>query len=138
MGRKARLKRERRHDWKNAPVTIADAPAGLPKVSGALTELAQPFMDELGEDAQLEEVRIVFGLVSAAWNAGSLVATAPELADEVRAAVPPEARDLFEQVLEVRQRLHSDDLRVVTNVQVSQLIDGGFHVVAASMLTPAK
>ena len=139
MGRKARLKRARRQVSKDAPVSLVEAPRGLPKVSGALTELAQPFVDELGIEAELEEVKAVFDLVAAAWNTGSLMSTTggTDAPESIRASLDSETCALFDEVLDRRQRFYSDDLRVVTHFQVSREIDGGFHLIAASVLPEA-
>jgi hypothetical protein len=143
MGRKARLKRERRlaktrdaeHVLRTrlvaAGTTIVDRDPELPKISDALVDLVQPLVDELSECEELTRLwmqRFV-QLAATVWNA-TLLPDCDSILDEVRSHVGDAA--IVDLVLHRRRALYPDDRRFVTDFEVTDRAeDDEFRVSAA-------
>ena len=162
MGRKARLKKQRRNggaardlarEIRRAFEATATGVAsmvleGLPeerKVSDALLELTQPLLDALDPNQRthdrLDQIVMLGGL---AWNA-HLMPAPEEFVRETLAKLPDDddlARDvavpLVLNLLERRRTLFPDDRRQILNTDVVMKPTGRFDVTAAYAPFPIR
>jgi hypothetical protein len=162
MGRKARLKRERRLDrtaraapesarellriLDSAGVATVEGPAtGEIKISQSLLQIAQPVIDQLApSECTIGRLDALLQVALLAWNVDSV----PDGSDYVNEAVRLLAdlgmpRDLIEDVLsrmiECRRHLFAGDRRFVTHVVVRPGQEPGkFDVSAAFGLPRAR
>jgi hypothetical protein len=143
MGRKARLKRDRRHSAKpgdmarelrqrlNAAGTmVVDGDPELPKISDALLALVRPILDEVGADniTRVDLQRIVT-VAATVWNA-SLLPDSQSLFEDARGLVGEDS--LLDTLVERRRSLFANDRRFITDFEVSDITETGeFRVSAA-------
>lgn len=142
MGRKARVKRERRFA-KPGDATevlrrrlvasgsiVAERDQTLPKISDALVDLVRPLLDLLDDGfVTKHEFRRLIALGATAWNVTLLPDPEKSLA-EVRARLG--SHTLFDVLLERRKTEFAHDRRFVTDFEVSDLTaDGEYRVSAA-------
>jgi len=152
MGRKARLKRERRNeahlgDHKRqirrrlaaaglAP-TLLEGPTEERKVSDALLELVQPYVRAMDSHEHTQprlDQLVSFGAL--AWNASLLPASDAVVADGLATLGLGEedleiARDLIASLSERRRRLFPDDRRLIMSTAVTLTPSGDLRVSAA-------
>jgi hypothetical protein len=134
MGRKSRLKRERRSG--EASTDVLDrvevmTREHLGKISAALLELVKPFRKK---DAGLDEMRLLVGFGALAWNL-ALIGDSPASVLDKLGKDRPELEGCIESLMERKQQLFPRDNRVIASFHVSSTPDGRFHVQAAGLHT---
>ena len=120
-----------------ARVSAARVP-GLPstRISDTLVSFAQPALDELGPDSDLEQVKQAYEVVIAIWNAHVLAMPAwgaqPELerlaARMASGLLPTHMTDLFVRLSQLRQESFADDPRYVSSFAVERDPQGRIHL----------
>jgi hypothetical protein len=158
MGRKARLKRERRNKARvggghreeilrrlsatGLAPTLVEEPTDERKVSDALLELIQPFVRSLApherSQARLEQL-VTFGAL--AWNATLLPGGDLFLGQSLASLGLDEegdqvARELVAALTERRQRLFPNDRRFIVDTVATVAADGELTVSAAHAQLP--
>jgi hypothetical protein len=145
--RKQRLRKERRRAWANkllhrphsewAP-HLAAPPPGLRKMSDMLEELVEPYMDSCDSD---ESYQMLFTLGMIGWS----LATLPEarrqsMLDKSLAEFSTDQRHhaltLLKQLVERKQQLFPDDLRMILNFDL-RFTSSGMRLNVMSALPPS-
>jgi hypothetical protein len=150
MGRKARLKRERRSGANlseagrtlrrrlasvGLPMTFREGPTADRKLSDALLEFVQPILDALPETERtkprLEQILLLGAL---AWNA-HLMPDSAAFVERALTDLVVEGHDVAQPVVEIllerRRELFADDPRFVVDTFVTRSASGKLQVSAA-------
>ena len=118
------------------------------RISQRLIEFAQPLIDgiveETGAAPTEEQLRSLLSIAVAIWNAQVMeqVGRDNRYADQARQLltslpVPPEARNIVDEMLTRKAREFSDDLRYIGHFDVYKAADGELRVRAEARLEAA-
>lgn len=143
MGKASRRKRERRAETHGVLEQVSTkmggrvrvAPTGSrPKISGSLSELIRPYVDD---DIGIDQYRTVVTIGALAWN----LSARPELGSSDRVEHLLEDAEIssggdfrgFIEELKIRKaRLFPEDQRFIVHTDVREQADGSFYLVAAA------
>lgn len=155
MGRRARLKRERktagqrtgvdhlavlRHRCETIGATVIESPPHAAKMSDTLIDFARPLLDALGREGSLTMDRFesALSLAGVVWNAYLVDEKDPTSVEETKRQIEnltddaPLLRGIFEELTERRRRLFAHDRRLLADLVVEKSPIKGFRVSAAS------
>ena len=153
MGRKARIKKERRASTSprvgtaNAMLTrelaeeglrVVSTPAGTKKISEALLDLVMPVLEILQPDTK-EHFEVVVSMGFVAWNAELMGEAGADFREQATRDLAKAgflgsvARNLFELLVDRRRTVFANDRRLIASFKVVELPSGEFRVAAAAL-----
>lgn len=164
MGRRARLKRQRKQEAVSTQAAMATAQAtaverferlvgrkvagvaitapGAPKMSDTLLDFAQPLLRMAGRPLDAQGLEGVLSIASAIWNAYLLGDRAEGALDDLRGTMASSgietafADELLDLMLERRRELHGEDRRLIGGFAVVKAPNGKLQVTATYLPTP--